>query len=159
MNELDTRRAARRARRRTTMERAPELAEIIKAWFEAAAKGDVSWRDRHVSRQPGMRIIGTDPDELLEGERAYAFLKNEAEAAGGKLQVSVGHVEAFKEGSVGWGLAIPTITFPDGKKLTPRWSAVFHIEDGQWRLVQLHASFAKANTETFGDTLPGAPAK
>src|SRR5688572_20652031 len=113
------------------MERAPELAEIIEGWFEAAVRGDVSWRDRHVSRQPGTRIIGTDPDEFLEGERAYAFLRNEAEAAGGKLTVQVEHVEAFKEGSVGWGVAVPTITLPDGTKLTPRWSAVFHLEEGQ----------------------------
>jgi hypothetical protein len=137
------------------MERAPELAEVITAWFDAAVRGDTAWRDRHVSRRPGTRIIGTDPDEFLEGATAYEFLKNEAQAVGGKIAVTIGHVEAFAEGSVGWGVAIPTITLPDGTKVTPRWSAVFHREDGDWKLVQLHASIPKGNAETFGDTFPG----
>ncbi len=137
------------------MERAPELAAIISAWFEAAASGDVSWRDRHVSRQPGTRIIGTDPDEFLEGAPAYDFLRNEAAAVGGKVKVTVDHVEASTEGSVGWGVATPTITLGDGKTVTPGWSAVFHLEQGEWRLVQLHASIAQANAESFGDTFPG----
>ncbi len=137
------------------MQRAPELAEVITAWFEAAASGDASWRDRHVSRQPGVRIVGTDPEEFLEGAAAYEFLKNEAEAVGGKVSVTVDHVEAFSEGEVGWGVALPTITLPDGAQVTPRWSAVFHREDGEWKLVQLHASIAQANEESFGDTFPG----
>ena len=138
------------------MERSSELAEIITGWFHAAETGDVSWRDRHVSRQAGIRIVGTDPDEFLEGESAYEFLKNEAEAIGGKVSVSIDHVEAFTEGSVGWGVAVPVISLPGGATVSPRWSAVFHQEDGGWKLVQLHASIAEANEESFGDVFPGA---
>lgn len=138
------------------MEDAPEIRAIILAWFEAAAKGDASWRDRHVSRAAGTRIVGTDPDEFLQGEAAYEFLRHEAMAVGGKIRVTVGHVEAFKEGSVGWGVALPTVFLPDGATATPRWSAVFHQEAGAWKLVQLHASIAVANAESFGETFPGA---
>lgn len=139
------------------MQESPELRKIIAEWFEAAAKGDTSWRDRHVSREPETRIIGTDPDEFLSGPRAYEFLKKEAEAVGGKVRVTVGHVEAFQEGDVGWGVALPTITLPDGKAVTPRWSAVFHREGGAWKLVQLHASIPVGNAASFGDVFPGAP--
>ena len=138
------------------MERSSELAEIITDWFHAAASGDVSWRDRHVSRLAGTRIVGTDPDEFLEGAAAYEFLKNEAEAIAGKVSVSVAHVEAFTEGSVGWGVAVPVISLPDGTTVSPRWSAVFHQEGDGWKLVQLHASIAEANEESFGDIFPGA---
>jgi hypothetical protein len=137
------------------MEPSPELAEIISDWFQSVASGDIGWRDRHVSRLPGTRIVGTDPDEFLEGPPAYEFLKNEAEAVGGKVSITVGHVEAFTEGSVGWGVAVPTISLPDGTQVSPRWSAVFHREDDAWKLVQLHASIAQGNEESFGDTFPG----
>jgi hypothetical protein len=137
------------------MEAAPEIRDIISAWFEAAAIGDASWRDRHVSRAQGTRIVGTDPEEFLDGAKAYDFLRNEALAVGGKIKVTVGFVEAFKEGSVGWGVALPTIQLPNGDTASPRWSAVFHQEDGDWKLVQLHASIPVTNAESFGDTFPG----
>ena len=137
------------------MELSPELQEVIVDWFKAAAAGDASWRDRHVSRHPNLRIVGTDPEEWLEGERAYRFLKDEAESIGGKVQVQVPEVEAFSEGSVGWGVARPIITLGDGRQVSPRWSAVFRREDGGWKLVQLHASIAMINEEAFGDTFSG----
>ena len=48
------------------------------------------------------------------------------------------------------GVTRPTITLPDGRPASPRWSAVFHREDGEWRLVQLHASIGVPNEEVFG---------
>ncbi|MBI5289825.1 MAG: nuclear transport factor 2 family protein [Chloroflexi bacterium] len=134
------------------MEASPELAEIIVNWFKAAETGDASWRDRHVSRHAKLRIVGTDPEEWLQGEPAYRFLKDEAENVGGKVQVQVAEVEAYRDGDVGWGLARPIITIADGRKVSPRWSAVFIREDGGWKLIQLHASVAIGNEEAFGDT-------
>jgi ketosteroid isomerase-like protein len=134
------------------MERCQELEEIIRNWFAAAAAGDASWRDRHVSKHADLRIVGTDPEEFLDGDAAYQFLKNEAENVGGKVQVRVAEAEAFSEGSVGWGVALPVITLGDGATVSPRWSAVFHREDGGWKMVQLHASIAMGNREAFGDT-------
>lgn len=136
------------------MEPSPELREIIVGWFEAAANGDVSVTPGHVSRQTGMRIVGTDPKEWLDGEQAYAFLKEEAEGVGGKIKVVISDAEAFTEGDVGWGVARPIITLLDGAQVSPRWSAVFHREEGQWKLVQLHASIGVSNEEAFGDVLP-----
>ena len=134
------------------MQQSTELRDVITGWFKAAAEGDVSWRDRHVSNHPSLRIVGTDPEEWLQGEPAFAFLRNEAATVGGRVKVKVLEVEAYVEGSVGWGLALPEITLQDGRKVTPRWSAVFHQEDGSWRMVQLHASIAVGNEAAFGNT-------
>ena len=134
------------------MQPSTELREVIAGWFKAAESGDAAWRDRHVSSNSNLRIVGTDPDEWLKGEPAYAFLKNEAATVGGRVKVKVLEVEAYEEGSVGWGLALPEITLLDGQKVTPRWSAVFHREGGQWRMVQLHASIPVGNEAAFGDT-------
>ena len=139
------------------MESSREIRDVIAGWFEAAVKGDASWRDRHVSSLPDLRIIGTDPDEWLTGEPAFAFLRNEAATVGGKVSVVLREIEGFREGSVGWGAAVPEITLQDGSKVTPRWSAVFHLENGDWKLVHLHASVAISNEAAFGDTFSSAP--
>jgi len=135
------------------MERSPELEEIIARWFESAARGDGSWVDRHVSRDADVLLVGTDPDDWLEGEKVGEFLKGEAEAMGGSVTISPG--VAFREGDVGWGTTRPTLTLPDGRRVSPRWSAVFRREDGEWKAVQIHASVGISNEELLGMQLPG----
>lgn len=93
--------------------------------------------------------MGTDPNEWLEDEKVVEFLREEVKALGGVVKVELGEVEAYQEGSVGWGLASPTLIMPNGQQISPRWSAVFHQEDGGWKLVQLHASVGIPNEELF----------
>jgi ketosteroid isomerase-like protein len=134
------------------MEASQDIRSVIADWFAAVAAGDAGWRDRHVSTQDSLRIIGTDPEEWLDGARAYAFLADEARSVSGKLRIELPSVEGYAEGSVGWGAARPEITLGDGRIVSPRWSAVFHREAEVWTLVQLHASIAIGNEIAFGDT-------
>ena len=130
------------------MDRSRELEQLVVAWFANASSGDASLVDAHVSQADGTRLIGSDPGELLRGGRAVAeFLRGEVEGAAGKAAFSPAAVEAFSEGSVGWASAIVTITLPDGKHVSPRWSSVFHREDGVWKFVQTHASIGVANED------------
>ncbi len=129
------------------MQASTELRNIIAGWFESVSRGDPSWTDRHISRKDGVRLVGTDPSEVLEGEKVAEFLREEVKAMGGVVKASLGEVEAYQEGSVGWGLARPTLTLPDGRQVSPRWSAVFHQEDEAWKLVQLHASVGVSNEQ------------
>lgn len=129
------------------MERSPELEGLVRAWFDAASKGDASLVDRHVSHQGSTRLIGSDPDEWVAGPNVADFLRGEVEGSGGNVTFSPSETEAFSEGSVGWAATRLTITLPDGKSVSPRWSAVFHREDGEWRFVQTHASIAVPNEE------------
>jgi folate-binding Fe-S cluster repair protein YgfZ len=62
-----------------------------------------------------LRIIGTDPQEWLQGQQAADLLKADLAVLGGKVTIQVKAVEAFSEGSVGWGVALPEITLEDGK--------------------------------------------
>lgn len=55
---------------------------------------------------------------------------------------------------MGWAVTRFTLTFPDGSSVSPRWSAVFHQEDGDWKIVQLHASLGVSNEEA-GWVQPG----
>lgn len=127
------------------------IRSAIAGWFTSLKEGDNTWRDRHVSRDPDLRIVGTDPEEWLSGEPAFAFLKGEAEAVGGKLGIETGAIEAFSQGEIGWGVVRPSIRLPSGRIVDVRWSAVFRKEDGAWMLVQLHASIGVPNAEFLGD--------
>ena len=130
------------------MDRSPELEQLVAAWFAAASSGDASLIDAHVSLHGGTRLIGSDPGEVFKGGSAVAeFVRGEVEGAGGDATFAPSDTEAFSEGSVGWATTNVTITMPDGKHVSPRWSAVFHMEDGVWRFVQTHASIGIANDE------------
>ena len=48
---------------------------------------------------------------------------------------------------MGWASAHLTITIPDGGQVHPRWSSVFHREEGEWRFVQTHASIGVPNAD------------
>lgn len=133
------------------MEASTELCDIIVGWFDSVARGDTSWLDRHISHQDSVRLIGTDSSEWLAGARAAQFLREEVGAIGGQVRVAHGEVEAYREGGVGWGVARPTITLPNGQSFSPRWSAVFHQENGDWKAVQVHASVGLANEQLFGE--------
>lgn len=128
------------------MERSPELERFIVDWFDAATRGDPSLVDRHISRLEGSRLAGSDPAEWFDGPAAAAFLKRELQGTGGNVR-TLDDLEAFSEGTVGWGMARFTITFADGSTVSPRWSAVFHQEDGDWKFVQLHASVGVSNED------------
>jgi ketosteroid isomerase-like protein len=130
------------------MERSPELEQFVVAWFASASRGDPTLVDAHVSRSDGTRLIGSDPGETFRGGDAVAqFLRGEVESAAGRAAFAPAGVEAFQEGTVGWATAEVTITMPDGRHVSPRWSAVFRSEDGVWRFVQTHASIGVANED------------
>lgn len=128
------------------MQESTEIRDIIAGWFSAVASGDPGWVNRHLSKE--VLVVGTDPNEWLDFAQASTLLKSEAQEFGAmQVQVAMGRAEGFQEGSVGWGIVHPTITFPNGKSFSPRWAAVFHREDGQWKAVQIHASIGLPNEE------------
>lgn len=136
------------------MEPSPELRELVLAWFDAASRGDESVIDRHVSLDPAVRLIGSDPGEWFAGPAVADFLRGEVRGSGGAVRFTAHDPEAFSEGTVGWATTRLTITLPDGRSVSPRWSSVFHREDGVWKFVQTHASIAISNAEV-GWVLPG----
>jgi len=137
------------------MRRSTELEDLVREWFHAASTADASVVDRRVSEDPGARLIGSAPDEWLSGgETIRAFLRGEVESAGGAATFTPSETEAYEEGSVGWASTRLTITLPDGRFVSPRWSAVFHREGDDWRFVQTHASIGITNDQV-GWIYPG----
>jgi ketosteroid isomerase-like protein len=131
------------------MERSEELRDIIRFTFEAYSTGDASFIDRHTSSQAGVQLIGSDPNEWWEGEQAAEALKQEMQDSSVRVS-SMGEIDAFVEGTVGWVSSRPVWTLEDGREIPTRWTAVFHQEEGEWKMVQAHTSVGVANEELFG---------
>jgi hypothetical protein len=133
------------------MERSDELIDVVLAAFENFSSQDTSWIDRHTSRHEAVLVIGTDPNEWIEGGNQVAEnAKQEIQESTARFS-SPGEVEAFVEGSVGWASARPAWILEDGRKIPARWTGVFHLEDGEWKMVQGHVSVGVPNEDLFGE--------
>jgi ketosteroid isomerase-like protein len=130
------------------MQPSPEIERLVADWFAAASRGDPSLIDRHVHESEVARLVGSDPEEWLEGGAAIAaFLRAEVEGAGGEVGFTPAGTEAFEAGDVGWAATRLTISLADGRRITPRWTAVLVRDDGRWQFVQTHASIGVANAD------------
>jgi ketosteroid isomerase-like protein len=130
------------------MNRDPQIEGLFRDWFSAASRGDASLVDALVSENEGVRLIGSDPDEVFTGGAQVAgFLRGEVENAGGKVRFDPREIEAFSEGTVGWATTMLRITLPDGGSVLPRWCSVLHREGDQWKFVQILASIGVPNDQ------------
>jgi hypothetical protein len=136
------------------MERSAELRDLCVALSEAHSRADAPFIERHVSARDGVLSIGSDPKEWVEGERVLEAFKQGLQDDDVRRSPSeddfVRELDAFVEGTVGWASSRFGWTAKDGSEVPMCWSAVFHLEDGEWKLVQAHASVGVPNEEIFG---------
>jgi ketosteroid isomerase-like protein len=133
------------------MERSDELRDVTLQFYAALASGDLSFFDRHFSQSEDTRSIGTDPQEWWSGPKVIQVWKEQIAALGGSMPIITGDLEAYADGNVGWVADRPKLDLGDGNPVAIRFTAVFVREDGDWKLVQSHASIGLANESTFGE--------
>ncbi len=126
------------------MDRSPELRDLLLGFYEALSKGDASFIDRHFSVAEHARGIGTDPGEWWQGHRVADAWKEQLKAMGGSMPLVAGDPEAYADGAVGWAADRPTLQLQGGA-VQVRLTAVFHREEGQWKLIQVHGSLGIPN--------------
>jgi hypothetical protein len=129
------------------MQPSSELEVVIRGWFESFERGDESWLDRHTSAEGGLRLVGTQRQEWLRASAAVESAREDVTTLGGSITIAVDDIEAFAEGSVGWGAATVTMLLRGQLTVWPRWTFVFHQEDGEWKVVQAHSSFGVATEQ------------
>jgi adenylate cyclase len=115
------------------------------AWLEFCDRlstGDVGSFDRLVSGDPATVVIGTAPGEIVR-ERERLRFGFEAEG----ITLTPSAPDAYAQGSLGWLIDEPAFGFPDGSAMDVRMTAVFVLEDGDWRLVHMHASVGVPDAE------------
>ena len=65
-------------------EQSDELRDLTLRFYEAITTGDLSFLERHVSRQDGAVFVGTDPNEWWEGFEAFVdAMRAQSDAIGG----------------------------------------------------------------------------
>ena len=129
------------------MNESAEIKALVEAWFQSASSGDASLVAKHVKDSPMTRLIGSDPDEWKQGAEVAEFLRGEVEGSAGNAKFAPRDIEAYEHGDAGWAAARLTITLPDGRSVSPRWTSVFVREGGTWKFVQTHASIAVPNDQ------------
>ena len=137
------------------MEQSADLKEHMLRAYEAIAKGDISSLERHLSRQDGVLVIGTDPQEWWTGHSSIIrVFKAQIDELGGGIPIVAGDLQAYSEGTIGWVADRPKFRLPDDTETPCRVTAVFHKEGDGWKLVQDHLSMGVRNEEVFGKKLP-----
>ncbi len=62
-------------------------------------------------------------------------------------------LEAFENGETGWSVGEVRITLADGNAHTQRFTLVFHLDAGAWRIVHSHVSVPVPNVEIWGGVM------
>lgn len=102
-----------------------------------------------ISQSADTLILGTDAREWLYGVEAFEVtVAQVAEAP--DYRWTLGRLEAFEEGNVGWVAADTTVHFGNRPEVAARVTAVFLLEGGVWRVVQWHASTPSPAFEQYG---------
>ena len=98
--------------------------------------------------------IGSDEHETWRGSVVSRVLgPHLAELPPMEFIIDEDSVEAYVEGSVGWGSARLEFVVEGREAATVRNTSVWVLEDGLWRFVQIHNSTPSANEEVVGVTL------
>jgi ketosteroid isomerase-like protein len=130
------------------MEHSTDLVAALEAIYAAVSTGDKAALTQSLSTREGLVFIGTDPGEWYDDTPSIQTMLKAQAAAG--IKVRKGDIVAYEEGTVGWVADHGAFVLPDGAEVPFRITAVFHREQGDWKLVQEHASVAVANEEAIG---------
>ena len=118
----------------------PELAAIINRWQEAFRRRDARTVENLLSKDASLRFVGSDHGEYWTDEIVRSGMGDHVLEIP-ELTYDVDLIEAFEKGPFGWGLWIGGMKFAGGDDVhIHRVSFVFTLEDGQWRVAQIHAS-------------------
>lgn len=127
-----------------------ELASIVIRWNEAIRAKQGKAIANMLSASDELRYIGTAENEFWGG----ALLREGIVAHFNEVpdfEYRDGKVEAYEAGDMGWALWTGFIYFPTTDVLSDyRISFVFGLEDGLWKIVQIHISNPTPNFEKLG---------
>ena len=136
------------------MDKSSSVREATLRLYQCMSSGDARGMERLFSHQLGVMGIGTDPNEWWAGhETVVRMFATQMQEMGGKMVVEAGDLAALAEGTVGWVADRPMFRTPDGAAMPCRITAVFRQEDGDWKIVQMHASVGVSNVEVVGKEL------
>lgn len=121
------------------MQSCPELKNFILQLYEKEASGGLFDFARHIySRQDGVLLIGSEPNDRYEGYESIILFYEAAGAA--VLEIKVDDLKTYCEGAFGWVVDYVTARLPNGIEIPVRHTYIFHQEEDGWKIAHAHIS-------------------
>jgi hypothetical protein len=118
------------------MQPSDEVANALTTFFAKNTSGDTSTFDEVVSGDEAVLAIGSTAREWFAGQAA---IRGAYGLEG--VDIDPGPILAWENGKTGWAAACPTFSVPGGPSFRLRFTAVFVLEQGAWKLIHLHGSY------------------
>ena len=129
-----------------------ELRAFVRRFYAAWSTQDLEAIKEMFSTGAHAMVIGTDPDEWWHGAAGAEMIAHQTAEMKG-VEVSSHDLRAFASGTVGWASDRATVKLGVGSEIKGRFTMVFAIERGHWRMVQWHASIGISNQDAIGLTM------
>jgi uncharacterized protein (TIGR02246 family) len=125
-----------------------EVRKVIDETLEALNAGDAARLRSMLSERPDGFHIGTDGEEWETSKQVVEAVA----AVGGEddIQVVADDIGIHIQGDVAWAEGHGRFARAGGGERPARMTWVLIREDGQWKVVQSHASIGVPNADTFG---------
>ena len=131
------------------MERSAELEAVLRRFFERLGAGDADTAMSMWSREDEILWLGTDlPEVWTDWHETHAVMRAQMEEMPGGFPSTIHRIDAWSEGTVGWACADFSFEFED--PMRARYTGVWHLEGGSWKMVHGHTSFPASNVEVLG---------
>jgi adenylate cyclase len=137
------------------IEPSPELVSVMRRYLEAFQDRDVPAIRALTDSADHTLIIGSDPREWHKAGRGVDLAAIQIEEMA-EFEYVFKRIEAFHRGAVGWAAAEVTARFESGFDVDLRFTAVFELQEGVWRVVHWHASIPQEDDpKVIGEKLSG----
>ena len=114
-----------------------ELVNLYRKFLDDVSSGNHAGISALLADDPGVILLGTAPDELIQGRDEIISVISDATEGGFRLVP--GSPLGYESGNTGWVVDRSHFSF-NGVKVNDRMTAVFTRTGNRWRLVHLHHS-------------------
>lgn len=125
-----------------------EIRKLLNEVIEALNSGDAPRLRTMLSQRPDAVHIGTDAAEWWTGVQVVDAVA--AAGGGDDIRLVADDIDIHVLGDIAWTEGRGRFTRADGAERPVRTTGVLVREDGQWKLVQSHASIGVPNANLFG---------
>lgn len=131
----------------------PELHAVCRRWMKAVTENDRATLANLYSSSAAATYLGTDNEEFWVGrDVGVAVARHWAEVAStlGVASVEITEIDTYENGDTGWALVRCDFGFEGHDPFPFRTTLVFVLEDGTWRIAQVHNSVSTDNFDNVG---------
>ncbi len=128
----------------------PELAAVASRWLNALKNKERGALTNLFSTSEHISYIGSSFDEFWSGKMLRDGYADHADEVP-DFAIKSFEVEAFESNNFGWASWIGKLYFPEtGNVCIQRFTWVFILEDGTWKIAHVHVSNPTSNIDNIG---------